>query len=386
MKKQIKLSVVMLLITAVFFMFTACKSSDKKIEGTETEGTTQVTTGTSSEGKDTEGFNYSEGITDSGFWKDIRALDYVELCEYMKIPVPAEVHQITDSDIMYELENILYYYSDYNEITDRAVADGDTVNIDYVGSIDGKEFEGGSTGGAGTTVVIGVTRYIDNFLEQLIGHKPGEQVDVLVTFPEDYGHEELNGKDALFKVTINYIIETIMPELTDSFVQENFSNEFGWQDVNSMKEAIRSDLQKVALEEYIQNYVFENSTIRSIPESMMKYQENSVVSYFKDYADYYGMEYEDFLKTYLEVSSSEELLAEYREDNEQAVKMFLIFQAIAEDANISVTEEDVADYFYEYEGERDYSPYEEAYGLPYLKLLVLNQEVINFLVQNANLQ
>jgi starvation-inducible outer membrane lipoprotein len=59
MKKQIKLSVVMLLITAVFFMFTACKSSDKKIEGTETEGTTQVTTGTSSEGKDTEGFNYS---------------------------------------------------------------------------------------------------------------------------------------------------------------------------------------------------------------------------------------------------------------------------------------------------------------------------------------
>ena len=71
-----------------------------------------------------------------------------------------------------------------------------------------------------------------------------------------------------------------------------------------MKEAIRSDY-KVALEEYIQNYVFENSTIRSIPESMMKYQENSVVSYFKDYADYYGMEYEDFLKTYLEVSSSE---------------------------------------------------------------------------------
>ncbi len=82
---------------------------------------------------------------------------------------------------------------------------GDMVNIDFVGSIDGEEFEGGSTEGQGTALVIGAQRYIDDFEEQLVGAHPGDSVDVNVTFPEDYGKEELNGKDALFKVKVNGI-------------------------------------------------------------------------------------------------------------------------------------------------------------------------------------
>ena len=85
------------------------------------------------------------------------------------------------------------------------IEDGDTVNIDYVGSIDGVEFEGGNTKGNGADLVIGSHTYIDDFEEQLIGHHPGDSVDVTVTFPEDYGKDELNGKEALFKVTINGI-------------------------------------------------------------------------------------------------------------------------------------------------------------------------------------
>lgn len=85
------------------------------------------------------------------------------------------------------------------------VADGDTVNIDYVGTVDGVEFEGGNTKGRGTDLTIGSGRYIDDFEEQLIGHHPGETVEVNVTFPENYGKEELNGKDAVFTVTINGI-------------------------------------------------------------------------------------------------------------------------------------------------------------------------------------
>ena len=94
-------------------------------------------------------------------------------------------------------------------LTDKSltVKNGDTVNIDYVGSIDGVEFEGGNTGGYGTELTIGSGMYIDNFEEQLIGAHPGDKVDVVVTFPEDYGMEELNGKEALFKVTINGIYE-----------------------------------------------------------------------------------------------------------------------------------------------------------------------------------
>lgn len=85
------------------------------------------------------------------------------------------------------------------------VEDGNTVNIDYVGSIDGVEFAGGNTQGAGTDLVIGSGSYIDDFEEQLIGAHPGDEVDVNVTFPENYGNEELNGKDALFKVVVNGI-------------------------------------------------------------------------------------------------------------------------------------------------------------------------------------
>lgn len=97
--------------------------------------------------------------------------------------------------------------SSYLTDTSLTVEDGDTVNIDYVGSIDGVEFDGGSTNGSGTDLVIGSGSYIDDFEEQLIGAHPGDTVDVTVTFPEDYGNEELNGKEALFVVTINGIYE-----------------------------------------------------------------------------------------------------------------------------------------------------------------------------------
>lgn len=95
----------------------------------------------------------------------------------------------------------------YSKDTSLTIKDGDTVNIDYVGSVDGVEFEGGNTNGAGTDLTIGSNTYIDDFEEQLIGHHPGDLVDVTVTFPEDYGQENLNGKEALFKVTINGIYE-----------------------------------------------------------------------------------------------------------------------------------------------------------------------------------
>ena len=91
--------------------------------------------------------------------------------------------------------------------TSLTVEDGDTVNIDYVGTIDGVEFDGGSTNGQGTDLVIGSGSYIDDFEEQLIGAHPGDTVDVNVTFPENYGVEDLNGQDAVFEVTVNGIYQ-----------------------------------------------------------------------------------------------------------------------------------------------------------------------------------
>lgn len=89
--------------------------------------------------------------------------------------------------------------------TSLTVEDGDTVNIDYVGSVDGTEFDGGSTDGLGTDLTIGSGSYIDDFEDQLIGSHPGDNVEVTVTFPEDYGISDLNGKEAVFDVTVNGI-------------------------------------------------------------------------------------------------------------------------------------------------------------------------------------
>lgn len=97
--------------------------------------------------------------------------------------------------------------TDYNTDSSLTVKDGDKVNIDYVGYIDGKAFDGGNTQGQGTDLTIGSGSYIDDFEDQLIGAHPGDKVEVKVTFPENYGNDELNGKDATFDVTVNGIYE-----------------------------------------------------------------------------------------------------------------------------------------------------------------------------------
>lgn len=332
-----------------------------------------------------DGFSYSSEIDDNGYWKNVTALDCVELCDYQNISIPGDVHQITDDAIQTEIDSILEEYATSTQVTDRAVADGDTVNIDYVGTIDGVEFEGGSTEGEGSEVTIGVTSFIDDFLEQLIGHMPGETFDVEVTFPDDYVEEELNGKDAVFAVTINYIAESKIPELTDAFVEENLSETNGWATVTEMKEGIKSDLQESAIYNYLADYLVENTVISVLPESILKYQEDYLVFYYQDCASYYGVELSEFLSTYVGVSSTDELLETYSEDNQKTASLYLIIQAIAEDASLSVDETTVANYFKTYVGVDDYSDYEEAYGMPYLKLSALNQAVMDYLSEHATL-
>jgi trigger factor len=331
-------------------------------------------------------FSYSDGIDENGFWSGIKALDYVEMFDYASFAIPSETYMISDNSVQGEVDALLANYAVSEQITDRAVEDGDTVNIDYVGSVDGVEFDGGSTAGAGTEITIGVTSYIDDFLEQLIGHLPGETFDINVTFPEDYGEENLNGKDAVFVTTINYIVQSTNPELTDAFVAENLSAEYGWETVAEMKDGIYADLQKAAIQSYIQEYLDNDVTVTSIPDSLAEYQENAMIDYYQDSADSYGMELEEFLSSYVGALSLEELITSESDNMATSAKFNLIIQAVAEDANITVTSEDVANYFKEQMGTDDYSEYEEMYGMPYLKQAVLSQMVMDYLAEHAVLE
>ena len=164
-------------------------------EETSTEEATEVVSEVASEDEtgaeeesseaETEAFDYSEGYDEKGFFEGVKALDYVPLLDYSHMELSDEIIP-SDEAVQSQIDKTLSSYTKTNQITDenRLIEDGDTVNIDYVGSVDGVEFEGGSTDGKGATVTIGVTNFIDGFLDQLIGHAPGENFDINVTFPD----------------------------------------------------------------------------------------------------------------------------------------------------------------------------------------------------------
>ena len=382
MKNIKRLLGLFLFVIIAITLFAGCNNSNNDPTGGQPSSDPQTSNAPTDPPTSAPIFNYSDSINENGFWEDVTALDHVELSEYIGIEVPSEIHTVPDEYVQMEIDAIL---AEYNEqITDRTVVDGDTINMDFVGSIDGVEFDGGNTNGNGEEVTIGVTNYIDDFLEQIIGHTPGESFDIEVTFPEDYGEENLNGKDAIFAVKLNYIAE--LPEMTDQFVAEKLSAEYGWNTVDAMESDIKTKMQEQAMFNYIQEYLVENITVNTVPESLLTYQQNQMIQYFEENATLYEMEFDEFLSTYIEVSSVDELIELYREDNTQMAEMYLILQAIAEDADISITDEDVVDYFSKYMGTEDYSEYEESFGIPYIKLSVLNEEVMVHLQKNATLQ
>ncbi|MDL2327316.1 FKBP-type peptidyl-prolyl cis-trans isomerase [Ruminococcaceae bacterium OttesenSCG-928-A11] len=327
-------------------------------------------------------FYYSDGLDENGYWEGVTALDYVELFDYDALTIPADSHTITDDAVQGQIDSLLANYTTSEAVTDRAVADGDTFNIDYVGSVDGVEFEGGTTGGAGTEVTIGVTTYIDDFLEQLVGHMPGETFNVEVTFPEDYGQDHLNGKDAVFVTTINHVVETVQPELTDAFVAENLAEEHEWITVEEMRAGVKANLQRNAIVEYIRGYLVSDVAVSSVPEQLITYQENALVGYYEEYAAMYGVALEDFLTSYME-TTLEDLIASNHDYNVEAATYYLVMQALAESMEIVPTEENVANYFAEHMDSPDYAEYETEYGLPYLKQTALCQLVLDRIIDHA---
>lgn len=350
----------------------------------ETRASSASSSRDASAASDAVSFSYSEGLTDDGYWEDVTALDHVTLpSDYASVSVSADDIAPSDEDVQAQVDSIVSNYAISTQVTDRAVANGDTVNIDYVGSIDGVEFDGGSTQGQGTTVTIGTTQYIDDFLDQLVGHKPGETFDVNVTFPDDYGVDELNGKDATFKTTINYISEQQAPDVTDEWVADNLKASYGWESVDAMEQDIRTNLQNNNLLSYLQEYVADNSEVSEMPQALLDYQQDMLLAQYQQYADAYGVSLEQMVQQVSGAQSVEALLEQNSASFESAAKNYLVYQAIAEDQGLSVSDDDVAAYFKTFYGTDDYSTYEEHYGMPYLKLIVLIQQVNDLLMEGS---
>ena len=314
---------------------------------------------------------YSAALDENGYFKGARGLDYVTLPDLAALEVPEEVAALSEDDYAAELDSRLSAYTTQENVTDRAVRDGDTVNIDYVGSVDGEEFAGGTTGGNGTTVTIGVTNYIDNFLEQLIGHTPGETFDVVVTFPEDYGVENLNGKEAVFVTTVNYIVEENTPSLTDEFVRENWMESTGWSTAKEAEEGIKRETRVVSIGDYLWSAIQEGAEISQVPDVFYDYQVTVLKAAYQAMADAYGMDLDTLIaENFGEgISTIEDVIRENQDNLETNAKASLVMQALSEEMGLTVSDEDIAGFFKRNMDVDDYSDYQEEYGRPYLALL-----------------
>lgn len=323
--------------------------------------------------------NYSLGLTTDGRFEGIAAKDYVTLGQYTNLTYPEEVTSVKEEDIQTRIDSIMSSHTYTNEVTDRAVKDGDTLNIDYVGTVDGVAFEGGSTDGKGTQVTIGVTSYIDDFLEQLIGHQPGETFDIEVTFPDPYqNNPDLAGKDAVFTVTINHIVETYTYELTDDFVVDNLQKDYGYTSIADMREKIAADLHDTQVYNYMIETVLENCPVSEVPQKLVDNEITITVKQLKYQALQYNMD-ASTLFTYYGVADEDAFRTTYEEDIREQISQYLVMMAIAEDAGLIATEQDVKDYFLEEMDTEDYSEYVKNYGYGYIYRAVTFNNVGNYL-------
>ena len=366
----------LMLALLVLAAFAGCDRKQEESSGSSQEESSTPVSSQVQDTNNTGSYNYSDGITAEGYFEGLTALDYVTLPDYRNMAIPEDVSTVSDADLESELNSMMSDFATSQQVTDRAVEDGDTVNIDYVGSIDGVEFDGGNTRGNGTTVTIGVTNYIDDFLEQLIGHMPGETFDVNVTFPENYGQPDLNGKDAVFVTTINYIQDQTIPELTDDFVASNWKESNGWNNVSDAKEAVRNDLRNTAVTNYLWQEIQDQAEIKELPETLLRFHEGYMVQYYAELAAQYNTTLEDFLNQQLSVESEEELIKQNTSLIESNAKYSLIAQALSEDMNVKPTVDDLAAYLLKSMNMSDYSSLEKFYGMPYLLMLTRENIVL----------
>lgn len=335
--------------------------------------------------------NYSAGIADNGYIEGVSALDYVTLPDYKNLSVSRSELQMSEDEWNAYINPILSNYGDLSTESGIVTKDGDMINLDYVGSIDGVEFEGGSTAGNGTTLVLGSHSYIEGFEEQLIGRKTGESFGIYVTFPEDYGNEELNGKEALFDITLNGVY--IPAEYNDEFVASYLIEEYESMTAEEYKKQYMESAYDTKLNDYIKLQVFDASTVNSYPEKYLNCVKGVIKNYdlsnYNSYNEYYMQQTgSKMYKNFSEFTglSTKEYEASLSTQGQNMAKTQLVIQAICESENIEITDADLDAALAEFGVDRQYySSFEQRYGKGYMQQLAMTNAVYNYLYEVINI-
>ena len=379
MKRSLKLGAVCL---GMAVLLCACgKGSTESTEAASSETETaqsEAVSETVAETEDTNVYPYEY---------DVESM--VKLGEYKGLTYTETDVSVSDDEVESQINSTLTAHATAEQITDRAVEDGDTVNIDFEGKIDGKTFDGGTASGASLT--IGSGTFIDGFEDGLIGVKPGDKTTLKLKFPDEYKtNTDLAGKDVTFDVTVNYIKgDDIVPELDDDFVKG--LNIDGVSNVKEYRAYVKSQLQankeseaeKSKQSELLQQAV-DNAEIKEIPEELVTQYATQYTDYYKQYASYFGLELPDFLTQYMN-QTEEEFNQSAQDYGKERAGYMLVVSAIAKAEKVDVDalyDEKVAQYA-EQSGYADAATLEKDYSKRYLNQIIINEEVQNILEENA---
>ena len=263
----------------------------------------------------------------------------VELGEYKGIKVEVAVPEIKDEDVEAELKKAQEEQARTVPVEDRPVADGDITTIDFEGFVDGVAFEGGK--GTDYALTIGSHSFIDTFEEQLIGKNIGEEVEVNVTFPEEYHAEELKGKPALFKVVIKEIKTKELPELDDDFAQDVSDFDTLAEYKADIKAKLVEKAEKVAKnekEEKLIDAIIADSKM-DIPEAMIETQQDQMIREFANRIASQGLSFEQYMQfTGMTMDTMKEQM---KPQALKRIQVRLVLEAIAAKEAFEITEEDI---------------------------------------------
>lgn len=263
----------------------------------------------------------------------------VTLGEYKGIKFKKVEYNVKDEDVENEIKRLQESRSRLVDVTDRAVENGDTVVIDYSGSVDGVKFEGGTA--EKQTLVIGSGSFIPGFEDQIIGMKIGEDKDLKVKFPEEYHAENLKGKDAVFAVKLHEIKKKELPEVNDEFIKDAA----GAESVDAYKKEVRERLEKQntdraerEIEDAIVQKITDNASVE-IPDAMIEAQIDRMVQEMDYRLSYQGLKLADYLK-YIG-QTMEDYRKNYREQAEKLVKSQLVIEKIIDTEKLEATDAEV---------------------------------------------
>ena len=273
------------------------------------------------------------------FTAEVATKPEVELGEYKGIEVEKKTAEVTDEEVEAALNSEREKQSRLVPVTDRPVADGDTTTIDFEGFVDGVAFEGGK--GTDYPLTIGSHSFIDTFEEQLIGKNIGEEVEVNVTFPEQYQAAELQGKPAMFKVTIKEIKAKELPGLDDDFAQDvsdfdtlaEYKEDLKKKLLENKEEEVKAQFEEDVLEKVVENAKMD------IPDPMVDLQIRQMADNFARRITSQGLSMEQYMQ--FTGMTEDKLVEQMRPQALKTIQSRLVLEAIAKAENIVATDEDL---------------------------------------------